>query len=360
VIARPPRAIQAPRPVVGRAGRSSIAGPRLHVARALLAGVVAAALVAGCGFAPPDQASSVPVPTTLPSASPAWPAASEEPALLLLTTVGDAPVLGFVRPSAGITALPVPDPTTLAVTPMGDGSLLALLADGRAFVAPDGPEGLLAGTGWRPLALRWSGALPDGAIVFAAAASPDGARLAAIARPPLAESPSALVIVEPGAGRAAAWALPAESLGTAPAWLDDGRVGLLQRGPTGRTTLAVVTVRSGRVVDRIPFRALDVATSGDAGTAVVLGDESRIFVGPTADILGLRRTPDEGPTVRPGDVVRGGVALDRDGRRLAAVVEDGAGAGQIATFARAGGAWRPAARIAAPPGSRGGWVSWLP
>ena len=39
------------------------------------------------------------------------------------------------------------------------------------------------------------------AIIFAASASPDGKRIAAVARPPFAESPSALVIVEPAAGR---------------------------------------------------------------------------------------------------------------------------------------------------------------
>jgi hypothetical protein len=248
----------------------------------------------------------------------------------------------------------------MAVTPMGDGSLVALLADGRAFVAPEGPAGLLSGTGWHPLELEWNGALPTEAIIFAASASPDGKRIAAVARPPFAESPSALVIVEPAAGRAAVSALPDESTGAAPAWLEGDHVAVVQRGRAGQTFLAVLTAASGKVIDRITFRALDVGTSGDAGTTVIHGDESRLFVGPTADVLERRRVPDEGPVIRPGDVIRGGVALDRDGRRFAVVVEDVAGVSRIATFERAGDAWLPGVRIPAPPGSSGGRLAWLP
>jgi hypothetical protein len=248
----------------------------------------------------------------------------------------------------------------MAVTAVGDGSLVALLADGRAFLAADGPAGLLAGAGWRPLDLRWSGALPDDAIIFAATASPDGTRLAAIARPPVAESPSALVIVEPAAGSAEAVALPNESLGAPPAWLDRDQVAIVQRGRDARTLVAVVDLATEGVVDRIPFRALALGTSGDGQTVVVLGDESRLLVGLTTDVLERRRAPDGGPDLAPGDVVRGGVALDRDGRRLAAVIEDTAGISRIATFVRAGEAWEPDVRFAALPGSFGGRLAWLP
>ncbi len=102
------------------------------------------------------------------------------------------------------------------------------------------------------------------------------------------------------------------------------------------------------MIDRIPFRALALGTSGDGQTAVVLGDESRLLVGPMTDVLERRRAPDGGPDLAPGDVVRGGVALDRDGRRLAAVVEDAAGISRIATFVRAGEAWEPGVRFAGP------------
>ena len=70
--------------------------------------------------------------------------------------------------------------------------------------------------------------------------------------------------------------------------------------------------------------------------------------------------PTAGRTSQPGDVVRGGVALDRDGRRLAAVVEDTGGISRIATFVRAGEAWEPDVRLAALPGSFGGRLAWLP
>ena len=323
----------------------------------VVAAWIAAGIVAGCGPAPPSQPAAASSPTVVPTAAPGEPS---EPTLLLLATVDGVRVLGFARPSVGVAALPLPDPSTMAVTQVGDGSLVALLADGRAFMAPHGPAGLVAGTGWHPLELEWSGALPAEAIIFAASASPDGKRIAAVARPPFAESPSALVIVEPAAGRAAAWALPDESTGAPPAWLEGDHVAVVQRGRAGQTFLAVLTAATGKVIDRITFRALDVGTSGDAGTTVIHGDGSRLFVGPTADVLEQRRVPDEGPVIRPGDVIRGGVALDRDGRRLAVVVEDVAGVSRIATFERAGDAWLPGVRIPAPPGSSGGRLAWLP
>ena len=238
---------------------------------------------------------------------------------------------------------------------------MALLADGRAFLAAHGPAGLLAGRGWRPLDLRWSGALPDDAIIFAATASPDGTRLAAIARPPFAESPSALVVVEPAAGRAEAVALPNESLGAPPAWLGRDQVAIVQRGRDARTLVAIIDLATEGVIDRIPFRALALGTSGDGHTAVVLGRRESAARGPHGRCAGTTSgTGRRAATSQPGDVVRGGVALDRDGRRLAAVVEDAAGISRIATFVRAGDAWEPGVRFAAPPGSFGGRIAWLP
>ena len=80
----------------------------------------------------------------------------------------------------------------------------------------------------------------------------------------------------------------------------------------------------------------------------------------TQHVLERRHPPDDGPVVAPGDVVRGEVALDRGGRRLAAVVEDLAGVSWIATFERVGDTWQAGARIPAPPGSGGGRIAWLP
>lgn len=350
---RPPLRAPASRPAVGRAGR--------HPTRGLLAVATLAAaaiVVAGCATPGPSSPAATGSATPSPTTSPGGPAG---PTLLLLAVADDVRVLSLLRPSDEVVALPLPDPSTMAVTPMLDGTLVALLGDGRAFVAPGGAAGLLAGTGWRPLDLRWAGALPATSIIFGATASPDGRRLAAIARPADAEGPSALVVVEPTEGRGFTWRLAAESLGVPPAWIDDSRLALVQRGRDGRTFLSILTVATGQEVDRISFRALDFQTSGDARTAVVLGDESRLLVGATEDVLDRRRAPDGGPATQPGDVVRGGVALDREGRHLAAVVDDEtAGVSRIAIFERVGGAWQTTTRIPAPRGSSGGTVVWLP
>jgi len=353
VSTRPPPRAPASRPAVGRAGRHPTRGA---LAVATLA--VAAAVAGGCGSPTPSQPVLTPSPTPSPTASPGGPAGS---ALLLLAVADNARVLSLLQPSTEIVALPLPDPTTMAVTPMHNGTLVALLADGRAFVAPGGAAGLLAGTAWQPLDLRWDGALPGTSIVFGATASPDGTRLAAIARPPDAEGPSALLVIDPAEGRGVIRPLAAESLGAPPAWLDDSRVALVQRDRVDRTLLSIITVATGRVVDQIEFRALDFGTSGDAGTAVVHGDESRLLVGPIEEVLERRRAPDEGPITSAGDAIGGGIALDREGRHLAAVVDDEvAGVSRIAIFERVGGAWRTAARLPAPRGSRGGTIAWLP
>ena len=351
MITWPPKRTQASRPADGRAGRAPTPAPRI------LAALVIAAVLVGCAAPAPSAPAMTPRPSSSPSPSADGPAGS---GLLLLATADDEAVLTLVKPTAETAALPLPHPSTMSVTPMLGGTLVALLADGRAFVAPSGQAGLIAGARWRPLDLRWAGALPRTSIIFGATASPDGRRLAAIARPPNAESPSALVVVEPAAGHGRVWQLADESTGAPPAWLDEASVAVVQRGRDGRTFLAVLAVATGKALDRIPVRALQFQTSGDTRTAVVLGDESRLLVGPTADVLERRRIPDEGPAIRPGDVVRGGVALDQDGRRLAAVVEDMAGISRIATFESVGDAWQPGVRIPAPSGSRGGWVSWLP
>ncbi len=370
--ARPPLRAPAPRPVIGRAGRQPP-----HRRLTLVALAAAAFVAGGCGSPAPSLPPSTAGPIASPSATaapsrpqgtagptpspPATPAGSTGRGLLLLSTADGGRALSLLRPSADAVALPLPDPTTAAVAPLRDGTLVALLGDGRAFVAPGGPAGLLAGSGWRPLEIRWAGTLPGAATVFGATTAPDGTRLAAIARPPDAESPSALVVVDPARKRGVVRDLAADSLGAPPAWIDDARVALMQRGRDGRTFLAILAVATGEEVERIPLRALDVGTSGDGRTVVVLGDEGRLRVGVTDELLARRRVPDDGPATRPDDVVRGGVALDGAGRRLAAVVDDGvAGAGWIATFERAGGAWRATARIPAPAGSHGGTVAWLP
>jgi hypothetical protein len=202
--------------------------------------------------------------------------------------------------------------------------------------------------------------MPPGAVVWSATSSPDGTWLAMIARPRDAESPSALIVIEPGRGRRDILPLADGSEGVAPAWIDGARVAIVQRDHFDRPFLALITVATGRVTDRLVFRALDFGTSRDARTSVVLTDD-HIGVGPTASVLELRRAPETGPTTPIGDRVRGGIALNGDGRFLAVAIEEGdPGPSRIAVYERADGTWRTATRITPPASASGGWLTWLP
>jgi len=364
----PPDRFVAPRPAAGRA-RSRHAA---WFGSGIVCSLVALA-IAGCAPAAPTTPAAPAVPTApaapTPGASPT-PAASESPPaptggfagpeLLLLAYDGDSATLSLVRLSGEVVPLPLPDPAVAAVAPVAGGRLVAVLRDGAAFVAPRGPAGLLAGTGWHALALEGSGALPAGTIVWSATSSPDETQVAAIARPRDAESPSALVVIVPGRGRRDVRPLANGSEGVPPAWVGPGRVAIMERDRFDQPFLALVTVATGQVIDRLSFRALDFGTSRDGRTSVVLAGD-RIVVGPTASVLETRRAPDAGPAMPAGDLVRGGVALSADGRFLAAAIEEGdPGPSRIAVYERTGGAWQPVIRIQPPVSASGGWLTWLP
>ena len=204
------------------------------------------------------------------------------------------------------------------------------------------------------------GALPAGTIVWSATSSPGGMQVAAVARPRDAESPSALVVIEPRSGRRDVRPLADGSEGVPPAWVGPGRVAIMERDRFDQPFLALITAATGRVTDRLAFRALAFGTSGDARSAVVV-ESDRIVVGPTASVLGTRRAPDAGPTMRAGDVVRGGVALSADGSFLAAAIEEGnPGPSRIAVYENTGGAWHDVVRVQPPISASGGWLAWLP
>jgi hypothetical protein len=340
----------APRPAGGRARSRHAAGLALSVLAVAITGC--AHTVSGPPSAGPSQsaATSRPAPT----------GAAGGPELLLLAYEGDAASLSLIPLSGDVVPLPLPDPSVAAVVPTAGGKLVAVLRDGRAFVTPRGPAGLVAGAGWRALALAGPGEMPSGTIVWSATSSSDGTRLAAIARPRDSESPSALMIIEPDRGRREILPLTEESEGVAPAWIDAARVVIVQRDRLDRLFVALVEVATGRITDRLPIRALDIVTSGDARTSAILTDD-RVVVGPTASVLELRRAPDAGPATPPGDFVRGGIALSGDGRCLALAVEEGdPGPSRIAIYERADGEWRAAARITPPTTASGGWLTWLP
>jgi len=379
----PPNRLVAPRPAGGRA-RSRHA---TRLSAGLGVGLLAAA-IAGCAppiptppppvdsaarAAPRTADAAAPTATTssasTPGARPTQPAAtrpprpndaSTGPGLLLLAYQGDVAALSLIRLAGDVIPLPLPDPSVAAVAPTAGGQLVAVLRDGRAFVAPRGPAGLVAGAGWRAVALVGSGELPPGLTIWSATSSPDGTQLAAIARPRDAGSPSALVVIELSRGRRDIRPLPDESEGVAPAWVDDARVAVVQRDRSDHPFLALVAVATGQVIDRLPIRALDFGTSRDARIAVVLADD-HVVIGQTASVLALGRAPDSGPAMPPNDFVRGGIALSSDGRYLAVAIEEGhPGPSRIAIYERANGTWAATTRISPPAGVSGGWLTWLP
>ena len=373
----PPDRLVSPRPAAGRARRTRTAAFAPSLAWSL---VVA---LAGCAPAVPTapvavDATASPVPLTsdratlaasTPRASPTSSAGSTPtapsqaptgPDLLLLAFKGEAASLQLIRLSGAVIPVALPDPSVAAVVPIAGGRLMAVLRDGRAFVAQRGPAGLASGTGWRALELTGSGAIPPGAFVWSATASPDGTRVAAIARPGDTQSPSALVIIEPATGRREVHQIADETEGVPPAWVDGARLVIVQRDRFDRVFLAVVAITTGQVTDRLQFRALEFETSGDGRTAAALGDGG-VVAGPTASVLALRRLPESGPPVPAADRVSGGLSLSDDGRFLAMVVQVGdAGPSWLAIYEQIGGAWRAGPRIAQPAGPSGGWPTWLP
>jgi hypothetical protein len=147
---------------------------------------------------------------------------------------------------------------------------VAVLRDGRAFVAPGGVGGLEAGSGWLPVALSGPGRMPSGAFVWSATSSPDGRQVAAIARPSDAGLPSALVLTQADQGRREILPLGDESEGVPPAWVDAAHVVIVQRDHLDRVFLALVEVATGQVTDRLALRALFIAASADAGTLALV------------------------------------------------------------------------------------------
>ena len=282
------------------------------------------------------------------------------PDLLLLAFDGETASLRLLRHSGEVIPVPLPDPSVAAVAPIAGGRLVAVLRDGRAFVAQRGPDGLGSGTEWRAIALSGPGVMPAGAFVWSATASPDGTRVAAIARPADTQSPSALVVIDPARGRREVSRLADETEGVPPAWVDEARLAIVQRDRFDRVILGLVAVSDGRVLDRLQVRANGFGTSGDGRTSVALA-EDHLVVGPTASVLASRRLPESGPASPAADLVSGGFALSRDGRFLAIVVQQGdAGPSSLAIYEHVGDAWRAGPRLAQPDGLSVGWPTWLP
>jgi hypothetical protein len=268
--------------------------------------------------------------------------------------------LHLVPRSGDAIPVPLPDPSVAAVAPIDGDRLLALLRDGRAFVARRGPTGLAAGAGWLAVALDGPGAMPPGAFIWSATASSDGRLVAAIARPADAQSPGALVLIEPDQGRREVHLLEHETEGNPPAWVDDARVAIVERDRYDRVFLELVAVADMRILERLTVRAVGFATSGDGATCAALPDD-RVVVGSTASLLALGMLPESGPALPAEDHASGGIALSAGGRYVALSVRAGdTGPGWLAVYERIGGGWEPRERLSLPAGVSGGQPTWLP
>ena len=374
----PPLGHSAPRPVLARARSPRTAARTIGIAGLLVLAVAACAPAVPTAPASYAAATTIPASPTPIAASPdasnphsspthgtaATPTptdgASGGPDLLVLAPAGDAASLHLVRMSGEVISVPLPDPTVAAVVPIADGRLLAVLRDGRSFVATRGPSGSRPAPAGMPSRSTDPARCPPGAFAWSATASPDGSRVAVIARPADAQAPSSLVVIEPDRGRREVHPLADESEGVAPAWVDAARVAIVQRDRFDRVFLAIVAVADGRTLEPIDVRAVGFATSGDGATCVALPEE-RVVVGPTASVLALRLLPESGPALPAGDRPSGGVALSGDGRFLALGVDSGgSGPTRLAIYERIGGAWHAGPRIALPAGASGGQPTWLP
>ncbi len=368
----PPNGRFAPRPAAGRArGRLSAAGVAalvcsLSIALAGCAPSVSTAPASIAASGGPGPRTSAPSGIPTPSASPARSVgptpdptlASAGPDLLLLTSENDVATLHLVRLSGEVVPVPLPDPSVVAVAPIAGGQLMALLRDGRAFVAPRGPAGLAAGSGWHALTLRGPAAMPKGQIVRAARSSPNGTRVAALTGPRDRMAPTALVVIESATGRREIHALADESQG-GPAWTDSSHVMIVKRDRYDSVYLARMNAATGRVTDRLRIRALGFETSGDGRTSAALGDAG-VVVGPTASVLATRRLPDLGPAMPADNWASNGIALSRDGRLIAILIRSDTGPQRLAIYEQAAGEWHAGALIELAASVSFAVPTWLP
>jgi hypothetical protein len=173
-------------------------------------------------------------------------------------------------------------------------------------------------------------------------------------------APTSLVVIEPATGRREIRALVEESQGSPPAWVDGAHVVIVKRDRYDDVFLGLLEAATGRVTDRLRIRALDFEVSGDTSTAAALVDGDRVVIGPTASVLTTRRLPSIGPALPAGDRVSGGIALSRDGRLVAIVIQGDAGPHRLAIYEQAAGEWNAGASFALPAGVFNAIPSWLP
>lgn len=291
-----------------------------------------AAILAACA-APPTQPPSPTEPVAL---TPAILVQAGEPGLETLTVID-------LRSGA----------STSIEGPAGGIHLLAPGWASRYAVAQAGPSVAL-GSPAGDAAVAWEiidlGTAAPG-VVVGSAVSPDGSRLVAALAAADPRRPYDVVTVEIGSRRTSAVRVAAELDGI-PTWVDDHRVAIPTIGPGHVRVLTIVDVDDGSQGTR-PTELADLTRSADgarfATATAIYGPTIFELANPSAAVIAHTGVVDN----------HGSVALDRNGGRLAVVLEDEDGdAIAVGVYSEAIG-WNEEARFAIPGGAKRAVVTWL-
>jgi hypothetical protein len=146
---------------------------------------------------------------------------------------------------------------------------------------------------------------------------------------------------------------------TSPAWLDDGRVGIVAADADDGGVLAIADV-AARDVTGGPAGARGLAVSGDGAVVAWLSaTDGRLYATNSRAWL-VGELSGALPIEAPSGTVAGAFGLDADGSRLAVVWErDDGRVERIGVYRRTGEGWVAAERLDAPGGDPRAVVSWL-
>jgi hypothetical protein len=243
------------------------------------------------------------------------------------------------------------DPATAWISGAPGGTVVATLAEGRLAVRDvDGDT-----------ANRWTIVPSDPATGadtrFFGMASPDGKRASALTLGSAGQFEVA--ISDLAKGTTVVYPLDGEPRLTAPAWLDDNRIGIVATDATAGGAVAIVSASTGDLTGG-PANVQAIAVSGDGSVAAwVSSTDGRLYasnsrtwlVGEEAGTIAI-----EGTT----GTVPGSFALDASGGRLVVAWEhDDGQVAEITVLRRTSDGWTTTQRLSVPGNDPRAVVSWL-